>query len=216
MGSSAFYIFAVETDQYGPLNPAPPNTTIPLFLTYPPYTTNPQTGICATLSIELKANGTLAQGVPVKVSNESGLVESTDCGKIQGIFVFIDGAAPIGSITNVQTYGLSGAEIAAFLNFNLGSNNIGNLGTSKMAPFDFPVAGTYSPTVVVVTVDGTYPNATSKSNVYTYSDFEVPVASALDIQNAKDARIEIALSVVIVIFVFLEGLSIVLEHTKDD
>ncbi|MDG7012520.1 MAG: hypothetical protein JRN17_05470 [Nitrososphaerota archaeon] len=209
----------MQNDYYGlpfNVNPAPPATTVPLILTYPPYTINPQTGICATLNIELEANGTLAQGVPVKVGAASGLVTSTACGNIQSIFVLIDGAAVVGqTITNVQVYGLSGAEVEAFLNLNFGSN-IGNLSASRMAPLDFPVAGTYSPTLVVITADGTYPNATYKTTVYTYSDFKIPVASALDIQNAKNTRIETALSYIIVVFVFVEGFATVLDHTKGE
>ena len=216
VGSCAVYIWAVQTDQYGPLNPAPPNTAVPLAINYPPYTANPPTGICAIISMDLEANGTLAQGVPVKVVNASGVVFSSNCGNIASVYVTIDGVAPVGHGLRGFVYGVSGSEIESFINLNI-PNGIGNLSAVKnFQRFQFPIAGSYSPTVVVVTTNGTYPNLNTKTNVYTFTDFKIPVASTLDIQNAKDARIEVALSVVIVIFVFLEGLNIVLEHTKEE
>jgi hypothetical protein len=86
--------------------------------------------------------------------------------------------------------------------------------------FDFPVAGAYSPTLVIHFTNYTsFQTPLPSPAQYTFSDIKVPVASFIDIQNAKNGRIQTALTYIIVLFVFLEGLSIMIDLTgkkKDD
>lgn len=222
-------IWAVQSDYYGlplNLNPAPQPTIIPFLLEYPPSSASPITvrqvsdppvmnETCVFLSVKMEWNGTLAQNTPIKFLYSGILPVSDYCKKyLQEVQFGFYGDYPVGAPISQNELDFGGTLWGIFW----GSANLTNASPYESAnqSIYFPASGEYSPTVVLDFVNFTNPQRPSLGEAqYTYSNRVLPVASSLDIQNAKNAKIQTDLTYVIVAFVFLEGFDVILRLTEE-
>ncbi|MBI3859165.1 MAG: hypothetical protein HY296_02835 [Thaumarchaeota archaeon] len=198
---SISYISDVQTDNYNFLNPAPPPTLVPLTLTYPDNTRP----VCVQVSIQLKDDGILAANTSVRAYTAHAEVFN-DCLNVAFVYVRISGAV----YANVKWSNETGLvsnfpEVVLFV-----GPAVNRVLTASIVSGDtivFPVAGEYSPTLSIF-----FENNTGVD--HTYSEYKIPVASFVDIQNAKNARIQTALTYIIILFVFVEAFSTMIDLTK--
>jgi hypothetical protein len=213
VGGSGVYIWAVQNDYYGMpfnINPKPPPTVIPISVEYPSIGPLNLGETCVAAYMELETNGTLAAGTPVKIVSAGGLTASPFCFKyLQLVDLGFYEAYPVG-----QQFGSGTNIVGVFQGAHFGRNTsipylASDLVSYNYDTFEFPVPGDYSPTLLLSFY---YP---SNNTQYTFDGIKVHVASSADIQNDKNAKIQTALTYVIVAFIFLEGFSIVMELTEE-
>jgi hypothetical protein len=75
--------------------------------------------------------------------------------------------------------------------------------------FYFSVAGDYSPTLMIWFYNDT-------TVQYTYNDIKLHVASATEVQSLKMENINVVIAVALLVFAFVEGISVVNELTKNN
>ena len=204
--STMFYVWAVETDYYIPwLYPGPAPTHIPLSLYYPDVPFN-QTAPCVGLNIDLYSNGTLSAGSVVKVDSAVASLSVPTCENVAFVVVTIQGSFPYPTFFRNNSFNAPSADVVLFYRF--GSLSGSAPVTGPFNPVVFPVSGEYSPTVII-----TFYNNTKV--LYTYNEYKISVASSIDVQNAKNARIQTLLTNIIILFAIIEAISITIEHTKE-
>jgi hypothetical protein len=226
--SSLAYALAVQFDYYGfpYFNPAPQRQILPFYLDYPPNSASPiavrqvsdppaGNETCVLLSIKMEWNGTLAQGTPIKFLYSGILPVSQYCKEyLQEVQFGFYGDYPVGAPISQNELDFGGTLWGIFW---------GRANLTSTSPFQsanqtvyFPASGQYSPTVILDFMNFTNPQKPSLGeSQYTYTDRILPVASSLDVQNAKNSKIQTVLTWAILAFAYLEGVSITVELTKE-
>ncbi len=170
---------------------------------------------CVFLSIKIEWNGTLAQGTPIKFLYSGILPVSDYCKEyLREVQFGFYGDLPVGAPIAQNELDFGGTLWGMFwARANLTSTSPYQ---SVNQTVYFPASGQYYPTVILDFMNFTNPQQPSLGeSQYSYTDRILPVASSLDIQNAKNSKIQTVLTWAILAFAYLEGTSIALELTKE-
>jgi len=167
------------------------------------------------VEVNVTAKGSIVEGKPVIIQSIGSASHPQDS-LIKSVSVFFEGAVPY----QVVDY-KSGLFITTTLDFggvNLTPNTkcpthpsgvtLDTILCGSDNKIIFPNAGTYYPSILVSLKNGQ--NFTER-----YSDFFVPVISMDREMSAQYNRVNIAFSVALIIFAFMEGIVIVMNLTEE-
>lgn len=205
------YVAAVTWDWYWfPGNPAPLSASFIIPMMIPPAITNstfPRPDLY--LAISLRANGTIAEGVEVILA-ATGMIASHDYYlRFYGVEIFFRDAIAWQFKNSPSLSKAIGWPQVITLNRDWKNQNDPNLvAYYNNTEIYFPVAGDYSPTVLIIF-------KLQPPIGYTYDDIKIHVASSFDIANAKAAKVNNLLTFALVVFAIIESVSITCYLTED-
>lgn len=224
-------IAGIYSNQPTYVPPPTPHPVIPLSLNYPDTTSfiGGKTGLA--FFFKLAANETIAVGTPVAILDPQGEIASSNYSGVQTVNISFDETLNASENASAMVGAIGGIASGVFFNnennssvggFFFISNSTQFLTPYNPGPFKWLVSGDFSPMIEIDFKNGT--------NIeYTYSEIQIQVASAIDVQNAnlqiEDAkialqdenlnRVNIILTFVLVGVAVIEVFRIVDEFAQD-
>ncbi len=201
-----------------PFFPPSPKTEMPITLTYPPNANGELQPIWLRVHFIIEANGTISEGINLTLTNVTGatyrITNSQKGININNVWIGFNYAEPWNAFTWSNTPDVIQD------NFITSPNGVWLVSTEneKMEPFiqnvfNFPVAGDYSPSIIVENWNATTNNSTFYE--YTYNEIKLHVAPASEIRLHALNQIGGIISIVLLIFGFIESVKMVHEWVEN-
>jgi len=216
----AFCIWGIMNDSPNPLNivySQPTKTSLPIDLSYPPPTGGRLEDKALQVSFDLYANNKFAEGINLTLKNIFGVVYAKNAlgNNIQWITIGFSNTYPCTPFTTVYGW-LNETEIYNYEGLDGATLDVSDEWDSEdflilkrvreAEEFNFPVAGDYSPSIIIALENKTM-------LFHTYDSIKVHVASDTELQSQRLDRINGLVSLALFALAFVETFHLILVLT---
>ena len=202
------YINAVANNQEFPYLYTPSKTLPVPFVLY--YQEN-RSQIAIQMSFKLIANQTIGVGVPVRISDLTAVVYEGNCSKVVAVWVGFDGASWYGAspVPTSPGWVTIAPNWAGVFTGDSGNRCVLVPTSPDYSMIFFPQPKSYDPSITIIW-------GTGKPSQKVYPDSSLTVVSGAEIRAEDSNRINLALTVALVVFAVAEVLNIAREWAKEE
>ncbi len=196
------YIYTlIESYQVNPFLPNVVKTNLPIRLYYPPPDNDKMEPIMISLWFNVTADGMITENTPITLTNFTGHVYTKNDIGIDVIAVgFFHTNLNEGQISDIDEENIIGPTLMPVgiqCHIEPCNSTLADIVPwHQQPPFSFPVGGDYSPTITV--------NVGNTSLQHTYNEIKVHVATSSELQSQELDRINVLISVALLVFADVE------------